>query len=37
MGNVHEIPVFFDTLTNSTFDVKDSKSMVVKSTGYEKL
>jgi hypothetical protein len=37
MGNADETPVFFDMLANTTVDIKGSKSVLVKTTGHEKL
>jgi hypothetical protein len=37
MGNADETPVFFDMPANTTVDTKSSKSLFVKTTGYEKL
>jgi hypothetical protein len=37
MVNADETPVFFDMLANTRVDTKGSKSLLVKTTGYEKL
>jgi hypothetical protein len=37
MGNADETPVFFDMPANTTVDAKGSKSVLVKTTGHEKL
>jgi hypothetical protein len=37
MGNADETPVFFDMPANTTLDTKGSKSVLVKTTGHEKL
>jgi hypothetical protein len=37
MGNADETPVFFDMPANTTVDRKGSKSVLVKTTGHEKL
>jgi hypothetical protein len=37
MGNADETPVFFDMPANTTIDTKSSKSVLVKTTGLEKL
>jgi hypothetical protein len=37
MGNAHEIPVFSDMPANTTVDTKCSKSVLIKTTGHEKL
>jgi hypothetical protein len=37
MGNTDETPVFFDMPANITVDTKGSKSVLVKTTGHEKL
>jgi hypothetical protein len=37
MGNAEETPVFFDMPANTTVDTKGSKSVLVKTTGHEKL
>jgi hypothetical protein len=37
IGNADEIPVFFDMPANTTVDTKFSKSVLVKTTGHEKL
>jgi hypothetical protein len=37
MGNADETPMFFDMPANTTVDTKGSKSVLVKTTGHEKL
>jgi hypothetical protein len=37
MGNADKTPVFFDMPANTTVDTKGSKSVLVKTTGHEKL
>jgi hypothetical protein len=37
MGKANETPVFFDMVANTTVDTKGSKSVLVKTTGHEKL
>jgi hypothetical protein len=37
MGNADERPMFFDMPTNSTVNVNASESVIVKTTGCEKL
>jgi hypothetical protein len=37
LGNADETPVFFDMLANTTGDTKGCKSVLVKTTGHEKL
>jgi hypothetical protein len=37
MRNADETPVFFDMSANTTVDTKGSKSVLVKTTGFEKL
>jgi hypothetical protein len=37
MGNKDETTVFFDMPTNTTVDTKSSKSVLIKTTGHEKL
>jgi hypothetical protein len=37
MGNIDENPVFLHVLANTTVDTKSSKSVLVKTTGHEKL
>jgi hypothetical protein len=37
MGSTDKTPVFFHMLANTTVDTKCSKSLLIKTTGHEKL